>query len=88
MEDLKSYCAWENGECRAMREGGWRMKPGQNCCAGCKKYNGGPCGDKPALCAAYYCMQVNWAARADKPFRRDAAVNGENEAETQKEEKE
>jgi hypothetical protein len=39
-------------------------------------------------CPGYYCMQVNRAARADKPFRRDAAVNGENEAEKQKEEKE
>jgi hypothetical protein len=63
MEDLKGYCAWKNNECRAMREGGWMMKPGQNCCAGCKKYNGGPCKDKPALCAGYYCMQVNRAAR-------------------------
>jgi hypothetical protein len=33
-------------------------------------------------------MQVNRAARADKTFRRDAAVNGENEAKKQTEEKE
>jgi hypothetical protein len=63
MEDLKGYCAWENNECLAMRQGGWLMRPGKNCCAGCKQYDGGPCKDKPPSCAAYYCMQVNRAAR-------------------------
>ena len=64
MNELINYCAWENGECRAMREGGRMMRPGKNCCAGCKQYDGGPCTDKPASCAGYYCMQVMRAWRA------------------------
>ena len=63
MEELVHYCVWENGECLAMREGGWLMMAGKNCCADCKKYDGGPCKDKPAACAGYYCMQVNRARR-------------------------
>ena len=70
MEKLIIYCAWENREYLAMREGGWLMMPGKNCCAGCKKYGGGPCKDKPASCAAYYYMQVNRARRGKPEDKR------------------